>query len=101
MTSTGLVCAACGTELSPDSKFCNRCGSPVGLQHSAAEYKQVTVLFADVVHSVEAVPVVPGFVCLGRETMMRRRRRHVASGPVHDPLSCFLDLPSGEMPDLR
>ena len=58
MTSTGLVCAACGTELSPDSKFCNRCGSPVGLQHSAAEYKQVTVLFADVVHSMDIAAAV-------------------------------------------
>jgi hypothetical protein len=26
--------------------------------------------------------------------MMRRRRLHVASGAVHDPLSCFLDLSS-------
>ncbi len=49
MTVAGLVCASCGTELPSDSKFCNKCGTPVGVQHSPAEYKQVTVLFADVV----------------------------------------------------
>jgi adenylate cyclase len=42
MTATGLVCAVCGTELPSDSKFCNKCGTPVGVQHSPAEYKQVT-----------------------------------------------------------
>ena len=58
MTSTGLVCVACGTELPSDSKFCNKCGTPVGVQHSAAEYKQVTVLFADVVHSMDIAAAV-------------------------------------------
>jgi rRNA maturation endonuclease Nob1 len=29
MTSTRLVCAACGTGLPSDSKFCNKCGTPV------------------------------------------------------------------------
>ena len=58
MTSIGLVCAACGTELPSDSKFCNKCGTPVGVQHSPAEYKQVTVLFADVVHSMDIAAAV-------------------------------------------
>ena len=58
MRAAGLVCASCGTELPSDSKFCNKCGTPVGLQHSAAEYKQVTVLFADVVHSMEIAAAV-------------------------------------------
>ena len=58
MTSTGLVCAACGTELPSDSKFCNKCGTPVGLPRSPAEYKQVTVLFADVVHSMDIAAAV-------------------------------------------
>ena len=58
MTSTGLVCASCGTELPSDSKFCNKCGTPVGVQHSPAEYKQVTVLFADVVHSMDIAAAV-------------------------------------------
>src|SRR5262249_56662630 len=58
MTSTWLVCSACGTELPSDSKFCNKCGTPVGVQHSPAEYKQVTVLFADVVHSMDIAAAV-------------------------------------------
>ncbi len=58
MTSTGLVCVACGTELPPDSRFCNRCGAPVGPAATAAEYKQVTVLFADVVHSMDIAAAV-------------------------------------------
>jgi adenylate cyclase len=46
------ACAACGTELREHAKFCDECGSPVGW-HTLAEYKQVTVLFADVVRSME------------------------------------------------
>ena len=30
-----------------------RCGAPVSQQDSRAEYKQVTVLFADVAHSMD------------------------------------------------
>ena len=58
MTAAALVCAACGTELPSDSKFCNKCGTPIGVQHSPAEYKQVTVLFADVVHSMDIAAAV-------------------------------------------
>ena len=58
MTVAGLACTACGTELPSDSKFCNKCGTPVGVQHSPAEYKQVTVLFADVVHSMDIATAV-------------------------------------------
>ena len=49
MTTTGLVCAACGIELPPNSKFCNECGAAVSAASKPAEYKQVTVLFAEVV----------------------------------------------------
>jgi class 3 adenylate cyclase len=36
-----------------DAKFCDECGAPTAVSgHTAAEYKQVTVLFADVVHSM-------------------------------------------------
>ncbi len=49
----GLACPACGTALRSDAKFCDECGSPVAGSGSAAEYKQVTVLFADVVHSMD------------------------------------------------
>jgi adenylate cyclase len=45
-----LSCGSCGTELPPNSKFCNECGAPVTQAARSAEYKQVTVLFADVVH---------------------------------------------------
>ena len=49
----GLPCVSCGTELPPNSKFCNECGTPVTQFSRPAEYKQVTVLFADVVRSMD------------------------------------------------
>ena len=58
MTATGLACAACGTELPPNSKFCNECGAAVTSAVKPAEYKQVTVLFADVVHSMDIAAAV-------------------------------------------
>ena len=53
LTATGLFCGPCGTELRPNSKFCNECGAPLTHATRSAEYKQVTVLFADVVHSMD------------------------------------------------
>ncbi|MGA9611672.1 MAG: adenylate/guanylate cyclase domain-containing protein, partial [Mycobacterium sp.] len=53
MTSTGLACSACGVGLPLNSKFCNECGTAVSAAAKAAEYKQVTVLFADVVRSMD------------------------------------------------
>jgi adenylate cyclase len=53
VTAAGLLCGSCGIELPPDSRFCNKCGAPVGRVTTTAEYKQVTVLFADVVHSMD------------------------------------------------
>jgi class 3 adenylate cyclase len=58
LTATGLVCGSCGTELSPKSKFCNECGAPITQVRRSAEYKQVTVLFADVVHSMDIATAV-------------------------------------------
>jgi class 3 adenylate cyclase len=52
------LCGSCGTELPPDSRFCNKCGAPVRPAATAAEYKQVTVLFADVVHSMDIAAAV-------------------------------------------
>jgi class 3 adenylate cyclase len=49
---------ACGTELRSDAKFCDQCGSPIAAPGAPAEYKQVTVLFADVVHSMEIAAAV-------------------------------------------
>src|ERR1700758_1800349 len=58
MTATRLGCASCGMELPPDSRFCNKCGAPITPAATSAEYKQVTVLFADVVHSMDIASAV-------------------------------------------
>ena len=58
LTATGLLCGSCGTELPPNSKFCNECGAPLAHATRSAEYKQVTVLFADVVHSMDIAAAV-------------------------------------------
>src|SRR5271167_923402 len=58
MTTATVVCGSCGTELPPNSKFCNECGAPVVTGTTPAEYKQVTVLFADVVHSMDIAAAV-------------------------------------------
>src|SRR3954447_5096318 len=53
MTATEFLCGSCGTELPQNSLFCNKCGAPVKPAATAAEYRQVTVLFADVVRSMD------------------------------------------------
>ena len=58
MTAAALVCGSCGTELPPNSKFCNECGAAITSASKPAEYKQVTVLFADVVHSMDLAAAV-------------------------------------------
>jgi class 3 adenylate cyclase len=58
MTAAALVCGSCGIELPPNSKFCNECGAAVAIATTPAEYKQVTVLFADVVHSMDIAAAV-------------------------------------------
>jgi class 3 adenylate cyclase len=47
------ACCACGTELLANARFCHECGAPVAGADRHAEYKQVTVLFADVVRSMD------------------------------------------------
>jgi class 3 adenylate cyclase len=44
--------------LSGTVKFCSECGTPVTSATRSAEYKQVTVLFADVVHSMDIAAAV-------------------------------------------
>ena len=51
-------CRTCGTEPLENAGFCHRCGSPVAESATHAEYKQVTVLFADVVHSMDIAAAV-------------------------------------------
>ncbi|AGB25626.1 adenylate/guanylate cyclase family protein [Mycobacterium sp. JS623] len=46
-------CGTCGAEPRAGARFCDACGSPFATADSHAEYKQVTVLFADVVHSMD------------------------------------------------
>ena len=58
MTAAAVVCGSCGTELPSNSKFCNKCGAAVATATTPAEYKQVTVLFADAVHSMDIAAAV-------------------------------------------
>ena len=57
MTSV-TVCPTCGTEPRAGARFCDACGSPISGATQHAEYKQVTVLFADVVHSMDIATTV-------------------------------------------
>src|SRR6202046_4743692 len=57
MTATA-ACRTCGTEPLENARFCHGCGSPVKDGDTRAEYKQVTVLFADVVHSMDIASAV-------------------------------------------
>ena len=52
------ACGSCGTELRDNAKFCDACGTPLTSAAGTAEYKQVTVLFADVVHSMDIAAAV-------------------------------------------
>ena len=52
------ACRTCGTELLENARFCHGCGSPVAEPAAHAEYKQVSVLFADVVHSMDIATAV-------------------------------------------
>ena len=53
------LCRTCGTEALVDSaRFCHACGTPFTPAAKPAEYKQVTVLFADVVHSMDIAAAV-------------------------------------------
>ncbi|RDH76923.1 cyclase [Mycolicibacterium moriokaense] len=52
-TATQLSCRSCGIDLPRTAKFCHQCGAAVTQVSGSAEYKQVTVLFADVVRSMD------------------------------------------------
>ena len=51
-------CGSCGTQTGATAKFCSECGTPLTRAAQSAEYKQVTVLFADVVHSMDIARLV-------------------------------------------
>jgi len=56
--TAATACRTCGTEPREGARFCDGCGAPVTEQDTRAEYKQVTVLFADVVHSMDIASAV-------------------------------------------
>jgi class 3 adenylate cyclase len=56
--AAATTCRTCGTEALENARFCHGCGAPVQDRHTGAEYKQVTVLFADVVHSMDIAAAV-------------------------------------------
>ena len=58
ITAGGLACGSCGIELRAGDKFCHECAARVVAFATPAEYKQVTVLFADVVHSMDIAAAV-------------------------------------------
>ena len=83
------ACRTCGTVPREGARFCDACGSSIGPASEQPEYKQVTVLFADVVHSMDiAATVGPERLreimaelvdrCDGGRTALRRH-----SGQVH------------------
>ena len=55
--TAATACHTCGTELREGARFCDGCGAPT--EHDThAEYKQVTILFADMVHSMDIAAAV-------------------------------------------
>ncbi len=50
-------CGSCGNDLRAKARFCDVCGSPVA-SSPVTEYKQVTVLFVDVVGSMKLAAVL-------------------------------------------
>jgi class 3 adenylate cyclase len=56
--TAATTCRTCGAEPLENARFCHSCGAPVSAATRLAEYKQVTVLFADVVHSMDIAAAV-------------------------------------------
>jgi adenylate cyclase len=56
--TAATACRTCGTEPRLGARFCDACGSPIAPATEHAEYKQVTVLFADVVQSMDIAAAV-------------------------------------------
>jgi class 3 adenylate cyclase len=56
--TAATACRTCGTEPRKGARFCDGCGAPVTEPDTHAEHKQVTVLFADVVGSMDIAAAV-------------------------------------------
>ena len=57
-STASAPCDGCGAEPPAGARFCHSCGTPLGPRAAQAEFKQVTVLFADVVGSMELAAAV-------------------------------------------
>jgi adenylate cyclase len=53
-----VTCRICGGQPRAGARFCDACGAPITSTQPPAEYKQVTVLFADVVRSMDIAAAV-------------------------------------------
>jgi adenylate cyclase len=58
VTAAPAVCRSSGAAPREGARFCDACGSALVASVAAAEYKQVTVLFADVVRSMDIAAAV-------------------------------------------
>ena len=56
--TAGVACGSCGTDLRENAKFCDECGTATAAAVDTPVYKQVTVLFADVVGSTDIAAAV-------------------------------------------
>jgi len=56
--TAATACRMCGTEPREGARFCDGCGAAITERDAHAEFKQVTVLFADVVHSMDLAATV-------------------------------------------
>lgn len=56
--TTVARCRQCGREAREGARFCDGCGAAIAGPAASAEYKQVTVLFADVVRSMDLAAAV-------------------------------------------
>jgi adenylate cyclase len=56
--TAATACRTCGSEPRQGARFCDGCGAAVTAHDTQAEFKQVTVLFADVVHSMDIAAAV-------------------------------------------
>ncbi|MGA7054741.1 MAG: adenylate/guanylate cyclase domain-containing protein [Mycobacterium sp.] len=58
MGAASTACRICGTDQRDGVRFCDSCGGRIAAPHEQAEFKQVTVLFADVVGSMTIAAAV-------------------------------------------
>ncbi|WP_046320777.1 adenylate/guanylate cyclase domain-containing protein [Mycobacterium sp. UM_Kg1] len=56
--TAATTCSTCGSQCLAGARFCHCCGAATTAATASAEYKQVTVLFADVVHSMDIAAAV-------------------------------------------